>query len=76
MMIIDPTVKIAIIAAIPPTLAALLAAASNILNHRKLTKIHVDINDRVTQLVAASLAQGHAEGVQAERDRQEKRPDA
>lgn len=58
----DQIVKVALIAAAPPTLAALATMVGNIRNGRKLKELHVIVNSRLTELLAASKAASHAEG--------------
>lgn len=62
------TVTVAIIAATPPTVVALVAL---ILGLRKLKALHVEVNSKLDQLVdataAASFAAGKAVGVETER---------
>ena len=62
----DP-VKIAVIVAVAPTLLALAAVVNSLRNSRKLDNIHIDLNSRLTQLLAASAtserATGRAEGL-------------
>jgi len=56
-------VYVAIIAAIPPTLASIVTL---VIALRKLQDIHLSLNSRLDQLVVASIAQGR----QNERDHQ------
>lgn len=49
------TIIVALIAAIPPTLMALLA-------WRESKRIHLTINSRMDELLSASKAESHAEG--------------
>jgi hypothetical protein len=70
---LDPTIKVAIIAAIPPTLAVIVTAfvsnrATNQL-HGKLSTIEVNTNHRLDLLLqqrnAATTRADRAEGLQA-----------
>lgn len=74
-MMSDP-LMIALVVSIPPTIASIAALVSSIKNRRKLDNLHGDINSRLTELVehakAAAHALGHAEGMKAERDSQQK----
>ncbi len=56
--------KIAIIAAIPPTLAVALAWLAS---RKKLTQIHIDLNSRLSQLIETTKKGAHAEGMEAQR---------
>lgn len=60
------TVLIAIIAAVPGTLAAVLG----VLNHRRIEKLDVHVDGRLTELLESTAKQqrleGHEEGRQAE----------
>ena len=53
-----------IIAAIPPTIAAIAALIVSIHNANRIQDVHLSLNSRLDQLVNASLAQGR----QDERD--------
>lgn len=65
-------VLVAIIAAIPGTIAALLTVIGN----RKVDSIHVQVNSRMDQLLASvgreNQASGRAAGVEEERSREVK----
>ena len=54
----------AVIAAIPPTIAAVAALIVSLHNSAKIQDVHVSLNSRLSQLVDASKAQGR----QDERD--------
>lgn len=62
---IDPTVMVAIVAAIPPTLAAIFSALLSLRNGQKIKALHVEVNGRLTQLLVstalASRLQGEAD---------------
>lgn len=59
----EPTVKVAIIAAIPPLVSSFLWGWAN---HRKISTVEVNTNDKLTRLLqtqqAASTRADHAEG--------------
>lgn len=57
-------VEIALIVATPPTILAAAALVASIKTVSKIQEVHVGINSRMDQLVAASKAQGR----QDERD--------
>lgn len=57
-------VEIALIVAVPPTLAATAALIMAVRAVHKIQEVHIGINSRMDQLVAASKAQGR----QDERD--------
>lgn len=59
---------LALIAAIPPTVAAVAALVVSIQSDRKITEVHLSINGRLTELLEANRVAAHAEGRQAERD--------
>lgn len=48
-------------------LAAVASAVTSALNRRKIQEVHLLINSRLTELVKASMAQAHAEGMAAQR---------
>jgi hypothetical protein len=60
-------VKVALIAATPPTIVAFGALYTSVLNHTKIGQLHVIVNSRLTELLAetrvASRAEGRAEGI-------------
>lgn len=65
---------LALIAAIPPTIVALLAFISSLRNARKLSSLSITIDGRLSQLLAAKdeaaeakVAAAHAEGAAIER---------
>lgn len=64
-------VLVALIAAVPGTIAAILSAIGN----RKVEQIHVQVNSRMDQLLASvgreNQAEGRAAGVESERLRGE-----
>lgn len=68
-MTIPLAITIAIIAALPPTLAAVLAWAGSRRNSRQIQEIHVSVNSRLTELLALTAKSSHAAGEKAEKDR-------
>jgi hypothetical protein len=69
------TVIIACIVALPPTVAALAALVVSLKGNRKVDNLVVQVDGRLTQLLASvkteNQATGHAAGVEAERTRVE-----
>lgn len=59
---------IAVLTALPPTIAAVAALMVAMRNDRKITEIHIGLNGRLTELLEASKIAAHAEGRQAERN--------
>jgi hypothetical protein len=57
-------VEIALIVAVPPTIASVAAVIMSIKNGTKIQEVHLGINSRMDELVRASKAQGR----QDERD--------
>jgi hypothetical protein len=53
---------VALITALPPTIAALFSAWLSSRNARTIAAIHVDINSRMTEFLAAKAQASHAEG--------------
>ena len=64
-------VQIALIVAVAPTLLALASVVSSFRNSKKLEALHVDVNSRLSQLLAktetSARAEGKAEGIASER---------
>ena len=60
------TVLVALIAAIPGS----LAAAFGFLNRSKIEQLEVKVDGRLTQLLAVTEKSSHAEGVKQELDRE------
>jgi hypothetical protein len=58
-------VKVAIIAAVPGTLSALIG----VLNHRNISQLNINVNGRLTDLLKLTEKSSKAEGVKEERDR-------
>ena len=63
------TVIIAAIAAIPPTLAALLALVKSIKVEKAVQEVHLSVNSRLDQLLKSTSLASHAEGMKAERSK-------
>lgn len=57
------SIIIALIAALPPTLVALLAWHSSRQNARAIENVHVSVNSRMDQLLASSKGEAKAAGV-------------
>jgi len=89
-MVIDPTVKVAVIMAIPPTVSAFMWGW---VNHKKIVKVEekvgiveVNTNNKLTKLLeerniattradtAEAHAQGRIEGVAAQHSEKEPKP--
>lgn len=70
---LDQTVKVAIIASMPPTIVALAALITSLFNKKGIHELHISLNSRLSELLnargAASRSEGIAEGIQSERDR-------
>ena len=64
MICVTEAVEIAMIVAIPPTIASVAALVMSIRNGTKIHDVHIGINSRMDELVKASKAQGR----QDERD--------
>lgn len=66
-------VVVGLIASVPATIAALAALWATMKGNRKVDRIRVDIDGRLTQLLASVGAEQHAigrsEGVEEERNR-------
>jgi hypothetical protein len=73
-VVMDPTVKVAIIAAIPPLVSSFLWGWAN---HRKISTVEVNTNDKLSRLLdernaattRADTLQGQKEGIKGEQDR-------
>lgn len=63
------TIIVAVIAAIPTTLASIAAFLQSRKNTAKLAAIHVEINGRLTQLLELTGKASHAQGMKDELDR-------
>jgi len=64
------TVTIALIAAVPGTLAAILG----LLNRSKLGAVSVQMDGRMSELLALTRKSSHAQGVKDEQNRPSPRP--
>jgi len=64
---VTDTVVVALIAAVPATVAALVSRR----NGYKIEEIHLAVNSRLSQLLKVVEAKSHAEGVKQEADRRE-----
>lgn len=53
-----------------PAACGLAAAVIALRVGRKVEEVHISLNSRLTELVKATRAEGHAEGVEQERGRQ------
>lgn len=67
----SPTI-LALIQALPPTLAASAALIMAVRNHKATKDIHLAINSRFDQWMAATKIASFAEGAKAEADKQAK----
>ena len=56
-------VIVAMLVAIPPTLVAMAALIASLRNGKKTDAIHVLMNSRLDELLAATRRSSHAEGV-------------
>jgi hypothetical protein len=61
-------IVVAIIAAMPPTLASLLSARYGKRNHDKLMKVSVQLDGRLSEYIQLVSKSSHAEGVKQEMD--------
>lgn len=58
----DPTVKIALIVAAPPFLAALAGLITSLRNKAKLDRVSLDVDGRLTELLELTRKASDAEG--------------
>lgn len=58
----DPVIKVALIAAIAPTLVAFVTLVLGLVHKKKLEEIHIIVNSRLTELLAVSKKAAHEEG--------------
>ena len=58
---------IAMIVAIPPSIIAAASFVSSLRNNSQIKDLHIEVNDRLSQLIKKSEALAHAQGVQKER---------
>jgi hypothetical protein len=61
------SIAIAIIAAAPPTLVALLAWIASKKNGKAILDVHLSMNSRLDQLLESTKKTSHAEGMEAQR---------
>ena len=68
----NPIVLAAVIAAIPPTLVAIVGVVvtirGQVKSQEKIQQVHIEINSRMTQLLDLTSKASHAEGVRDARD--------
>ena len=68
----NPIVLAAVIAAIPPTLVAIVVVdvtiRGQVKSQEKIQQVHIEINSRMTQLLDLTSKASHAEGVRDARD--------
>jgi hypothetical protein len=62
-------ITVAIIAAVPSTLAAVAAAFLSFRTHEKVQDVKVEVDGRFTELLALTRKSGEAQGAKEERDR-------
>ena len=65
----DPSVEVAVIAAVPPTLTAIVAVVLGFVNHNKLHDVGLRVDGRLTELLDLTRQSSHAEGVKEEGER-------
>ncbi len=63
---------VAVIASIPPTIAASAALIVALRNHSAVREVHLSVNSRLDELLKTSKAASFAEGVKAEGDMRDK----
>lgn len=68
---ITEAILVAIIVAIPPTIAAIVAIYATRRVRKEVIELHVKINSRTEQLLEAASNLGHAAGVEDERQRKD-----
>ena len=66
-------VQVALIAAIPPSLVALVTLVVGLYNKSQIKELRVTVNSRLSELVAQSKKASHAEGMEDEREVQRAR---
>lgn len=59
---------VAMLVAIPPTVLAAFSLWSSIQNSKQLRSIHIEVNDRLSQLLKKSEEAAHAKGRDYERE--------
>jgi len=74
----DPLVEVALISSVPSTLAALVAAWLGYRNNKsqkaskiKLNEVSIQLDGRLTELLELTRKASHAEGVKAQKKREE-----
>jgi hypothetical protein len=69
---LDPTIKVAIITALPPTVVAAAALITSLSNHKDIKELHVIVNSRLSELLEqkgkAEHAAGRREGIESKSD--------
>jgi len=60
-------IAIALIAAAPPTIVALLAWGASRKNGKAILDVHLSMNSRLTELIKTTEQKSHAEGMEAQR---------
>lgn len=65
----ETTIVVAFIASVPPTIAALVGLRASRRNGQKVDAIHVQMNSRLDELLAATRISSHAQGVTDEQAR-------
>jgi len=60
-------IAIALIAAAPPAVLALLAWRAGCKNGKAITEVHLSMNSRLDQLLESTKKTSHAEGMEAQR---------
>ena len=66
---LDPTVEIALISSLAPTIAALGALVLGFVNRTKLEKVSTQVDGRLSELLELTRKSSHAEGVKDEKDK-------
>jgi hypothetical protein len=60
--IIDPTVKVALIASMPASITGLAAFIMGIVNKNKIKEVHLTMNSRLDELLRTTKEHAHDEG--------------
>jgi len=66
---VSEPVLIAVIVAMPPTLTGLVGLIVSLVNRKKIDVLHLQINNRMSELLTLAHSQGHSEGVASEIER-------
>ena len=73
---VDPTVKVALIAAAPPTFLSLITLFVAVKNMKAGKELHISLNSRLSELLKvtgeSSHAAGRREGIESRNDRETK----